>query len=75
MALPIRHYIRPNGWTGRLAASLNVPFKSTADAKAALKEWLPEANRKRKHQGQKPLKVGDFKIIQIEPHPYAGSRK
>lgn len=66
-----KHYVRPTGRTGRLAACLNRPFDNAAKAKAALKEWLAEANRKRKKDGQDRLLVSDFKIIPIKPHPYS----
>ena len=66
-----RYYIRPTGRTGRLATRLNRPFTTAAKAKAELKEWLGEANRKRRAAGDDTLKVGDFKIIPIEAHPYS----
>jgi hypothetical protein len=67
----MKHFIRPTGRTGRLASRLNRPFADAAKAKAALKEWLAEANRKRKKDGLDRLLVSDFKIIPIKPHPYS----
>lgn len=67
----MKHFIRPTGRTGRLAACLNRPFADAAKAKAALKEWLAEANRKRRKAGEDTLRISDFKIIPIKPHPYS----
>jgi hypothetical protein len=68
------YYIRPTGRTGRLVERLNRPFSTAQAAKANLKDWLTEANGKRKAAGQESLRVGDFKIIQVESHPYARAR-
>ncbi len=70
----MKYYIRPTGRTGRLAARLNRPFTTAQAAKAMLKEWLSEANGKRKAAGKDTLRVGDFKIISVEAHPYARAK-
>lgn len=71
----MNYYIRPTGRTGRLVERLNRPFSKAQTAKAELKDWLAEANVKRKASGKEPLRVGDFKIIQVESHPYARAKR
>jgi len=60
-------YIRRVGGQGRVADRLNRRFASVETARAELKDWLREANRKRKAAGLEPYRVRqDFKIVVIE---------
>lgn len=71
----MKHYIRPTSRTGRLVTRLNRSFNSPQAAKDALKEWLSEANSKRRKTGQQPLGVRDFKIVSVEPHPFVRTKR
>ena len=68
----MKYYIRPTSRTGRLVMRLNRSFSTGKAAKDALKDWLTEANHNRKAKGQEPLRVGDFKFIHVDSHPYVG---
>lgn len=71
----MKHYIRPTSRTGRTVSRLNRAFSSPQAAKDALRDWLKEANATRKKKGQDPLRVSDFKIISVAPHPFAPGKR
>ena len=67
----MKYYIRRTGGQGRVADRLSRPYTSVQKAKAELKDWLREANPKRKKAGLEPYRVNqDFKIVRIERHPF-----
>lgn len=70
----MKYYIRRTNGQGRVADCLSRAYTNPKKAKAELKDWLREANPKRKAAGLEPYRVNeDFKIVQIERHPYVSA--